>query len=66
MYHKCKWCKSRIDYQPIYYTQGFLKLEPGFEVYCDASCSLSAHEAGTKLHISLQNASSEQNNQQTK
>lgn len=45
MYHKCTWCKERITFQPIYYTQGFLQLSPGFGVYCNAACSLSAHGA---------------------
>lgn len=45
MYYKCTWCKARISFQPIYYTQGFLQLSPGFGVYCNAICSLSAHGA---------------------
>ena len=55
MYHKCTWCKSRIAFRPIYYTQGFLQLKPGFGVYCNADCSLSAHRANSKLNISIQN-----------
>lgn len=51
MYHKCTWCKARITFQPIYYTQGFLQLSPGFGVYCNAACSLSAHEAKSGSHI---------------
>ncbi len=47
MYHKCTWCKARITVQPIYYTQGFLELSPGFEVYCNANCSLAAYKASS-------------------
>ena len=43
MYYKCTWCKAKIISKPIYYTQGFEKLQLGFEVYCDAACSLSAY-----------------------
>lgn len=56
MNYKCTWCNSRIISQPIYYTQEFLKLQPGFEVYCNASCSLSAHGADSARKKSFKNS----------
>jgi len=55
MYHRCTWCNSRITFQPIYYTQGFLQLSPGFGVYCNAACSLSAHGANSSPRETDQN-----------
>ena len=54
MYHKCTWCKARILSKPIYYTQGFMQLSPGFGVYCNAVCSLSAHTANQNQKVSAQ------------
>ena len=44
MYFKCTWCGTRLLDKPLYYTEGFLELKPNFRVFCNAECSLAAHQ----------------------
>ena len=53
MSHECSWCKNRIITPPVYYTQEFPTLQPGFEVYCSASCSLLAFNASPRPHTPI-------------